>query len=104
MITKVNDKATLLQCLKANKHAIQSYGVQSLGLFGSFVRDTDIHPASDIDLLLDFNKGQATYDNFIALGNFLQKITGRKVELVTRKSLSPFIGPYILSEVQDVSL
>jgi len=46
--------------------------------------------------------GQATYDNFIALGDFLQKITGRKVELVTRKSLSPFIGPYILSEVQDV--
>jgi predicted nucleotidyltransferase len=38
------------------------------------------------------------------LSFFLEDLLGRKVELVTPQSLSKFIGPYILKEVQDVSL
>jgi predicted nucleotidyltransferase len=38
------------------------------------------------------------------LSFFLEELLGRNVELVTTQSLSKFIGPHILKEVQDVSL
>ena len=38
------------------------------------------------------------------LSFFLEDILGRKVEIVTPESLSKFIGPHILKEVQHVSL
>jgi hypothetical protein len=38
------------------------------------------------------------------LSFFLEELFGRKVEIVTPQSLSKFIGPHILKEVQHVSL
>jgi len=38
------------------------------------------------------------------LSFFLEGLFGRKVELVTRQSLSKHIGPHILNEVINVSL
>lgn len=38
------------------------------------------------------------------LGYLPEDITGRKVELVTRASLSTFTGPHILKELQNVAL
>jgi uncharacterized protein len=46
-------------------------------------------PESDIDLLVDFEKGQKTYDNFIELSFLLEELLGRPVELLTQESLSP---------------
>lgn len=38
------------------------------------------------------------------LSFFLEDLFGRKVELVTPKSLSKFIAPYIFNELENVSL
>jgi predicted nucleotidyltransferase len=40
----------------------------------------------------------------MAVAILLEKLLQRRVELVTRESLSPQIGPRILTEVQDVPL
>jgi predicted nucleotidyltransferase len=72
-------------------------------LFGSFVRGEQ-HPGSDIDLLVEFEPTRKTFDGFMALSFFLEEILQHKVELVTTESLSPYLGPHILSEVQDVAL
>jgi uncharacterized protein len=48
--------------------------------------------------------GEKTFDNFINLAFFLEDILGRKVDLITKESLSPYIGPRILQEVEYVSL
>jgi len=43
-----------------------------------------------------------SYDNFIQLSFFLEDLFRRRVELVTTESLSPYIGPHIMSEVEYV--
>ena len=95
-------KNAVIEILRANKTSIRSYGVRRLGIFGSVVRD-EHHAESDVDLLVEFQKEAKTFDNFIHLAFFLEEVLGRKVELVTTDSLSPYIGPRILEEVEYVS-
>lgn len=100
---KVYTKQDLLVALTNNSEVIKSYGVNSLGIFGSFIKGT-YNDASDVDLLVDFVPEKKSFDNFMNLSFFLEEITGRKVEIITPQSLSKFIGPYILNEVQNVNL
>lgn len=97
------DKSSLLKELTKNSLKIRSYGVVSLGLFGSFRHDC-ARPESDVDLLVDFDKGKKTYDNFMDLSFYLEELLGREVELVTSYSLSKFIGPHILNQVEHVHI
>ncbi len=83
--------------------AIRRLGVTRLGLFGSFARD-EVRPDSDLDVLVEFEAGQKTYDNLFALGALLEARFGRRVEVVTTDALSPYLGPKILREVKYVDL
>ena len=74
-------------------------GVQRLGLFGSFVRGEQ-NDDSDVDLLIEFRPGRKSFDSFMELSFLLEEILGRKVDLLTPESLSPYIGPKILAEVE----
>ena len=85
--------------LLQNQARIRALGVQRLGLFGSFVREQQASE-SDIDLLVEFSEGKKTFDNFIELSFLLEDVLQRRVELITPDSLSPYIGPRILSEVE----
>jgi predicted nucleotidyltransferase len=57
---------------------------------------------ADVDLLVEFAPGAKSFDKFMALAELLEEPLGRRVELVTTEVLSPFIGPKILAEAQDV--
>jgi len=87
--------------LAASESEIRALGVARLALFGSVLRG-DARPDSDVDLLVEFSPGAKTFDRFLALSELLEDRLGRRVELVTREALSPFIGPRILAEAQDV--
>lgn len=100
---KIHTKKELLNALSKNREMIKLFGVTSLGIFGSF-RKGKIKESSDVDLLVDFDPAKKSFDNFMDLSFFLEGIFGRKVEIVTTQSLSKFIGPHILNEVQNVSL
>jgi predicted nucleotidyltransferase len=104
MKTPVNNKKELLDRLRVEQVQILRYGVERLGVFGSFARDAKINSESDIDFFVEFKPGKKTFDNFMDLAYKLEELTGRKVELVTAQSLSKYIGPYILKEVEYVSL
>jgi predicted nucleotidyltransferase len=99
----VQNRSELVLALQAHAAQIRSYGVERLGLFGSFVRDTAT-PASDVDLYVEFRPGQKTLSNLVGLSRSLEQLLGRKVELVTPQALNPFTGKYILQEVQYVAL
>jgi predicted nucleotidyltransferase len=75
--------------------------VKRCGLFGSFARGEQ-HGQSDVDLLVEFEEGQKSFDNFMHLIFFLEEVFGRKVEVITPESLSPYVGPHILREVEYV--
>ena len=100
----VQTKAEVLTLLQAHRYTLQRLGVKRCGLFGSFVRDANIQAQSDVDVLVTFEPSQKTFDNFMQLSFFLEDIFNRKIDLVTPESLSPFISPHILSEVEDVPL
>lgn len=99
----VASKTEVIQILRENAESIRNLGVVQLGLFGSFVREEQT-ATSDVDILIDFAEGQATFDNFMDFCFLLEDAFGRKVEVVTAKYLSPYIGPHILREVEYVSL
>ena len=76
------------------------YQLQSLAIFGSFVRG-DEREESDLDLLVTFNEIPSLF-RFVALENFLSDELHVKVDLVMKDSLKPAIGEYILREAQPV--
>jgi predicted nucleotidyltransferase len=76
----------------------ERYGVTSLGIFGSYVRDEQCQ-RSDLDLLVEFDERPLTLLQFIALENELSDRLGVKVDLVEKCTLKPAIGRHILQEV-----
>ena len=99
----VQNKSELVSRLYGNRERILDLGVERLGIFGSFAKDS-AKQASDVDFFVEFSPGKKTFDNFMELAFCLEELTGRKVELLTRQSLNQYIGKYILQEVEYVSL
>ncbi len=99
----VKTKNELIQRILLDKAKISSFGVEQLGIFGSFVRD-QIKESSDVDFFIHFQLEYKTLRNFIGLSNYLSNLLGRKIEIVTPQSLNQFIGKYIQQEVEYVSL
>ena len=87
--------------LYAVRAEIRRLGVHRIGLFGSYIRGEQTLD-SDVDLLVEFEPGQKSFARFTALADLLETTLGRRVDLVTRESLSPYVGPHILNEVRDV--
>ena len=103
MKTAVQTKHDVLNLLFQNRARIRALGVRRLGLFGSFARGGQAIQ-SDVDLLVEFEEGQKTFDNFMHLSFLLEEVLQRRVELVTLEALSPHIGPYVLKEVEYAPL
>ena len=99
----VHTKKDLLLLIQAHREQIEAFGVSRLGIFGSFARGQP-REKSDVDVLVEFVPGRKTFDAFIHLAFFLEDLFGRPVELITPESLSPYIGPHILSETEYVNL
>jgi predicted nucleotidyltransferase len=95
----VQDKQEIFALLVENESQLRRLGVRRCGLFGSFARGEQ-NERSDVDILVEFEAEQKTFDNFMALAFYLEDLFGRKVDLLTPESLSPYIGPHILREVE----
>jgi predicted nucleotidyltransferase len=96
-------KDELLTIITDHQKQIRGFGVKRCGVFGSFVRSKQT-AQSDIDVLVEFEPNKKTFDNFMRLAQFLEELFVRKVDLITVESLSPYIGPHILQEVEYAAL
>lgn len=93
-------KIEILNKLRISKSELLKFGVVRIGLFGSVKRE-ETNQESDVDILIDFNPEQETFENYMKACTFLESLlTDSKLDIVTKKGLSPFIGPYILKEVE----
>lgn len=97
MKTERLTKQEILRALRAHRDILKKYGVKRIGLFGSYVRGEQKED-SDIDFLVEFE--QVDFDNFMDLAFFLEDYFGRKVELITNGSLSPYVQPYVEKEIE----
>lgn len=101
MSSPVLSRDHAVERLSACELDIRTLGVVRLALFGSVLRG-QAHADSDVDFIVQFAPGAKTYARFFALSELLEDCLGRPVDLITTESLSPFIGPRILSTAQDV--
>jgi len=99
IIPAMSRKETILNLLSSHGDALRRMGVAAIGLFGSVVRGEDT-PSSDVDILVEFETRGNTFRNFNSLCDFLEHYLGDHYDLVTRNSLSPYMKPRILDEVE----
>jgi len=78
----------------------ERYSVETLEVFGSYVRDEQKQD-SDLDVLVTFKEDPSLL-TYIAIENYLSDLLGVKVDLVMKDSLKPKIGEQILSEAIPV--
>jgi uncharacterized protein len=73
-----------------------AHGARNVRLFGSVPRDESTD-SSDLDLLVDMSDGRSLFD-LVALGDELEEALGVEVDVVTERSLSPYLRDRILAE------
>lgn len=78
------------------------YGVKELSLFGSAVHG-EMRPESDIDIMVEFEEGvRIGLIKFESLVEELESLARRRVDLVTKRGLKPWIRPNVLKDAQVI--
>jgi predicted nucleotidyltransferase len=77
----------------------RKHHVREFAFFGSVLRQ-DFSPASDIDVLVEFEPGHTPGLDFFAMEAELGRILGRKVDLHTRGSLNKYFRDQALAEAE----
>ncbi|MDF1814002.1 MAG: nucleotidyltransferase domain-containing protein [Verrucomicrobiales bacterium] len=93
-----------LKLIEAERSAFKALGVVRIGLFGSILSPDRFSPSSDVDVFVEFDPKQKSFDTFFGVYELLRKMFQHEIDLVTDVSLSPYIGPKILEEVKYASL
>jgi uncharacterized protein len=73
-----------------------AHGARNVRVFGSVARG-EPGGASDLDLLVEMSGGRSLFD-LVALGADLEEALGVAVDVVTEKSLSPYLRDRVLAE------
>ena len=78
------------------------YRVRELCLFGSAARD-ELRTESDLDILVEFEPGaRIGLIQFVSLAEELESLAGRKVDLVTKRGLNPWVRPSVMGDARVV--
>jgi uncharacterized protein len=93
----------VLATLQEHMSEFQDLGVRRLGVFGS-VAQGEASPGSDIDILVEFDPGRKSFDNYMDLKFRIEELfSGRRVDLVLEHVLKPAIRPYVERTVRYVA-
>jgi predicted nucleotidyltransferase len=99
MISSKND---IINIIKTNQQKLMAFGASRIGLFGSYAKNS-ANNKSDIDIFIEFEKGKKNFKNYTGAYLFLKELLQKDIDFITPESLSPYIGPHILKEVEYVS-
>ena len=87
----------LKEIIRAHRKELEeTYKVKNIAVFGSFVRNEQ-NAQSDIDIMVEFTEPVGFL--FFHLADYLEEITGVKVDLVTNDGIKPNRRPYIMKEL-----
>jgi predicted nucleotidyltransferase len=98
-----NTKYEVMERLRNHADRLLALGLARIGVFGSFVRESP-EEHSDVDLLLEFRPNEKSFDRYMEAIFLLEEILARRVDAVTPEGLHARIAPYILREVEYVTL
>lgn len=89
----------ILKTLQKHKALLKKkYSVKRIGLFGSYAQGSPTQK-SDIDFLVEFE--HSTYDNFLGLIRELEKLFGRKVEVLTPDGVDSIRVDEVAQSIRD---
>lgn len=89
----------IIELINKNQNDIQKYGVKRIGLFGSFLTNKQ-KSDSDIDILVEFKKGEKTFDNYMDLKFYLENLFKHDVDLVIKDALKAKLKSNIIRSVK----
>src|SRR5699024_3669050 len=75
----------------------EKYGVKQIGLFGSYSREEQ-KESSDIDVIVEFNDTDLSFDNYMDLKFSLEDHFQKSVDLVILDDIKPALKSNILGE------
>jgi predicted nucleotidyltransferase len=90
----------ILAAIDAHADELRRLGARSLALFGSLARGEG-SDASDVDLLVELEP--KTFDAFMDVKLFLERLLGRKVDLVLADAVKPRLRSTIAAEAVHAS-
>lgn len=100
-MSNMKDIDNIITAIKNSKPDLrEQYCVKTIGVFGSYIRGEQTK-GSDLDILVEFEKPVSLF-RFMDLEEHLEKMLGKKVDLVSKKALKPRIGKHILQEVINI--
>jgi len=76
---------------------LTSHGAKKISIFGSYARG-EAHPESDIDIMVEFAERKSLLD-IVGIEQELSEALGIKVDLLTEKSISPYLVDRIKKEM-----
>ncbi len=88
------------QIFKKIAHALRNQGARKIAVFGSYVRGEE-KPGSDIDILVEFS-GRKSLLELVRMERELSEVLGIKVDLLTEKSISPYLINTIKKEMEVI--
>ena len=89
-----------INLLRENLETIKGFGVRRIGLFGSVVRN-EISENSDIDIVVEFEKGRGGIEEFADLCDYLENLFGREIDILTPYGIESIRIPYIKREIKN---
>lgn len=94
----MTSKEKITALLEENHSYLQAeFGVKKIGLFGSYEKGTAT-AQSDIDLVVDFERPIGF--RFFALAEYLEKLLGAPVDLLTPAGIEGIRVPEVAAEIQ----
>ena len=79
---------------------LRDCGAKKISIFGSYIRG-EATPESDLDIIVEFEESISLID-LVGFEMDLSEQLGIKVELLTEKSISPYIIEDVLAEAKVI--
>ncbi len=81
---------------------LKAEGATKIAIFGSFARGEET-PESDVDVIVEFSERKSLLDIIGIEQDLAEALGGRKVQLLTEKSISPYLIDRIKQEMVEIS-
>jgi predicted nucleotidyltransferase len=96
------NKIEIIQTIKEHKKTIKSFGIDKIGIFGSYAKEIQTED-SDIDILVKFKEVPRISKSYFGLKFYLEDLLKKEVDLCREKDLREELKEEILRSVIYVS-